>query len=385
MPLPSRSRVGLHWLLALALLGGLRSGARGGDFGPNVTPARRSELVAEAVAQTSTADQLWTYIQKWKAERWSGAAQPDKASDARSRRKRSSTWEELTAGATRADELDIRICTGCREFLQDFPTDPRGWDARLLLMDKHGWEPMSPEEIRALGEQVIAAPDAPTPIRNQASKILLFQSSWNKPDEAEKVYSAFEKEYPEDALGADLVWRRLMYYSWAKPQELVPRLTALTASLNKATAEAATRELALRTKPLQFKFAATDGRLVDVEKLRGRVVLLYFWATWGDPEKNILPQVLAIRKKYGAAQLQVLGIALDDDRSVMRKAIKTQGMDWPNVNDTVPERGSAIARRFGNASSQTAWLVDPRGVAHQLPPDADLDSEVSKWMASPAR
>jgi hypothetical protein len=385
MPLPSRSRARLPWLVALALLGGLRSGTRGGDIGPNVPPARRSELVAEAAAQTSTAEQLWAYIQMWDAERWSGAAQADKTSSARPRSKKSPTWRELTDGATLADELDIRVCTGCREFLQDFPADPRGWDARLLLMAKHGWEPMSDGEIRALGEQIIAAPEAPAPIRNQASKVLLFQTSWNKPDEAEKVYSAFEKDYPDDALGADLVWRRLIYYSWAKPQELVPRLSALTASPNKATAEAAARELALRTKPLQFKFTATDGRMVDVEKLRGRVVLLYFWDAWPDREKNLLPQVLALRKKYGAAQFQILGISLDDERSAMRKAIKTQGMDWPNVNDTVPERGSAIARRFGNSSSQAAWLVDPTGVAHQLPSGADLDSEVAKWIASPGR
>ena len=60
----------------------------------------------------------------------------------------------------------------------------------------------------------------------------------------------------------------------------------------------------------------------------------------------------------------------------MKKAIKAQNIVWPNVNDTVPDKGSAIAWRFNNASPQTVWLLDREGVAKPIYPDADLDYEV---------
>ncbi len=251
----------------------------------------------------------------------------------------------------------------------------------MLLVEEHRWEPVSPEEARSFCEQIIAATDAAATTRDRARKLLLVQAIENferNPEEAEKVFSAYENDYPKDDFGAELVRVRLRHYSQENPQEVEAKLRQLLASPNQATAEAAERELSLRTKPLDFKFTATNGKPVDLAKLRGKVVMLYFWATWGDPIRSILVNVLDLRRKYGADELQIVGIALDEDRSAMRKAIKAYKMDWPNVNDSIPDKGSAIARRFGNASPQTVWLLDREGVAKQLSPGTDLESEVGK-------
>jgi thiol-disulfide isomerase/thioredoxin len=228
---------------------------------------------------------------------------------------------------------------------------------------------------------IIASPDANAATRGRARMRLLIQAIgkyWENPEKAEKVLSAYEKDYPDDAVGAYLVRRRLEYFSEKKPEEVETMLSQLIASPNKATAEAAERELSLRTKPLDLKFTATDGKTVDLAKLRGKVVMLYFWATWGDPDRSILPKVQALRRKYGAKEFQIIGFSLDDERAIMRKTIKAHGMDWPNINDTKPDNGSATARRFNNINPQAVWLLDRKGVAKQIHRSADLDSEVRK-------
>ena len=369
-------------LVCLSLLGFGVEGRGGPPPSANITASRMSELLAEVAGENSSSEQLWAYVQKWRAEKAKPYSPPASADRSEVQHGDLSSRTPVPDWLTVSAEQRIRICAASREFIRKFPADPRGWDARILILEDYAWGATSPEEYRALCEQIIAAPDAAAATRERASEFLVIQFQgklWNNPEEAEKVFSAYEKDYPDGKFGEVLVRYRLRYYSQKKPEEVVPLLRQLVGSPNKKTAAAAERELALRTKPLDFKFTATNGRTVDLAKLRGKVVMLYFWATWGEPTRNILPKVLALRHKYGAGEFQVIGIALDDERSDMRRAIKTHKMDWPNVNDTLPGQGrSPIALRFGDASPQTVWLLDREGVAKELLPGADLDSEIRK-------
>jgi thiol-disulfide isomerase/thioredoxin len=377
----NRSCASFLWLWLILL--GLGLEACGGEGpSPNISASRRSELLAEVADQKSSAEQLWAYLQKWLAERSRDETRRASSNTSKPRRHDLASQHKENQNALNVSgEQDIRICGACREFIRNFPSDPRAWDARLLLAEEYRWERVSPEEARSFCEQIIAAPDAAGTTRDRARKHLLVQAIENierNPEEAEKVFAAYENDYPKDDWGAELVRVRLRHSSQKNPQEVEARLRQLLASPNKATAEAAERELSLRTKPLDLKFTATNGKPVDLAKLRGKVVMLYFWATWGDPNQSILLRVLDLRRKYGADEFQIVGIALDEDRSAMRKAIKAYKMDWPNVNDSMPGNGSAIAWRFGNASPQTVWLLDREGVAKQLSPGTDLESEVRK-------
>ncbi|MGB8131898.1 MAG: TlpA disulfide reductase family protein [Candidatus Angelobacter sp.] len=55
-----------------------------------------------------------------------------------------------------------------------------------------------------------------------------------------------------------------------------------------------------------------DGKEVSLSSLRGKAVLVNFWATWCEPCKIEMPSLVDMQKKYGPQGLQIVGVAMDD-------------------------------------------------------------------------
>jgi len=110
-------------------------------------------------------------------------------------------------------------------------------------------------------------------------------------------------------------------------------------SLNTARADDA-------IKPLDLKFTAVDGKTVDFAKLRGKVVLLDFWATWCPSCVEEVPNVVATYKKYHAQGFEVVGISLDQDKDKMLEFAGNHDMTWPQYFDG-QGWNNAISSSFG--------------------------------------
>jgi thiol-disulfide isomerase/thioredoxin len=87
---------------------------------------------------------------------------------------------------------------------------------------------------------------------------------------------------------------------------------------------------------------ALQGGIVDLTALRGKVVLLNFWATWCAPCQVELPQFAAWQGKYRQAGLAVIGISMDDDAASARARVRKLALGFPVVMGD-----AALGRRYG--------------------------------------
>jgi thiol-disulfide isomerase/thioredoxin len=87
----------------------------------------------------------------------------------------------------------------------------------------------------------------------------------------------------------------------------------------------------LKSSPApDFTLDALDGKSMRLSDLRGKAVLLNFWATWCSPCKIEMPWFVELQKEYGPQGLQILGVAMDDSgKDEIAKFAKEMGVNYP--------------------------------------------------------
>lgn len=108
------------------------------------------------------------------------------------------------------------------------------------------------------------------------------------------------------------------------------------------------------------------GQTFDWPALRGKVVLIDFWATWCPPCLKLLPELEALHAKYHAQGFEIVGISLDNDRQALDGFLAKRNLPWPilaNIADKPPEVPEANAQRYGVEAIPVVILVDKQGKA----------------------
>lgn len=134
---------------------------------------------------------------------------------------------------------------------------------------------------------------------------------------------------------------------------------ALAATLAKKIKKAS--RLAIGSKAPDFTQETPEGEALSLSDLRGKYVLIDFWASWCGPCRRENPNVVRLYNEYQEAGFTILGVSLDKTRDRWLKAIETDGLTWHHVSDLKGWR-NAVAQDYEIRSIPRTILVDPEGV-----------------------
>lgn len=102
------------------------------------------------------------------------------------------------------------------------------------------------------------------------------------------------------------------------------------------------------------------GEEVSLSSLKGKVVLIDFWASWCGPCRTESPNMVKLYNKYQPKGFEIFGVSLDRDKAAWTKAIKKDQLDWIHVSDLL-FWDSKAAKTYNVESIPFTVLVDKEG------------------------
>lgn len=111
-----------------------------------------------------------------------------------------------------------------------------------------------------------------------------------------------------------------------------------------------------------FEAATLAGQPLALADLKGRVVLIDFWASWCDPCREEFPELDALYREFREQGVEVIGVSVDLKRDNIDAFISKHPVAFPIIHD--PKK--AIADRFKPRAMPTAYLVDRAGVVRYV-------------------
>jgi len=109
----------------------------------------------------------------------------------------------------------------------------------------------------------------------------------------------------------------------------------------------------------QASFKDLQGKQFTLEQLRGKAVIVNFWATTCPGCILEIPALVALSQKYAEQNLVIIGVAMDyDPESQVREMVRQKNMSYPVVLDSSGE----LAKAFGNVSlTPTTFFISKQG------------------------
>lgn len=245
-------------------------------------------------------------------------------------------------------------------------------------------------EFQALGpaESNPVLEPAPSPLEEKMQAAATRVQSASHKD-ADSVAEAFEKEirilqkeYPDEPIIYAALSEVMRLGSAKRSLPIAQEIMAAKGAdpYHRVRAKWVFARLSRLDKPFDLEFTAVDGRKVKVSDLRGKVVLLDFWATWCPPCVASVPELVALHQKFQPKGFEIVGISADDEEPALRSFVKRSGMTWPQFHDPAG-REAKVFEEMGINKFPTMWLVDRKGILRELEAESDLQKKVEALLA----
>jgi thiol-disulfide isomerase/thioredoxin len=301
-------------------------------------------------------------------------------------------------------EAALEMARKAKDFLRTYPKSKKAQDAQALLniallSAALAGDSASGEELHRTADDALKDPKFPEELKYHIF-IINYIAEWAKKngkravDEGsaefqtasmEGLFAAVDVLADKDAIFKTLLLqaKSAQELTEAQKQELAQRVLKHPKAAESIKAEARkilSREEAYAVgKPLDISFTAVDGTKVDLKQMKGKVVLVDFWATWCGPCVGEVPNLKRVYEAYHDKGFEIVGISLDEKKADLVEFTKSKGMPWPQYFDG-KHWNNEISFRFGINSVPTEWVVDKKGILREINARGNLAGLVERLL-----
>lgn len=144
-------------------------------------------------------------------------------------------------------------------------------------------------------------------------------------------------------------------------------------------AAGAVRRLESLGKPIAFTGRTVKGEPFDLARLKGRPVVIHYWATWCEACKQDMKLLRQLQAKYQAAGLQIVGVNVDGSRNMATQFLQDNSVPWIHLFEDGGLESSGLAKQLGVQTLPMMMLLNADGeVVSNNIYAASLDAELAK-------
>ena len=189
-------------------------------------------------------------------------------------------------------------------------------------------------------------------------------------DSIHTLETSYIKDYihqnPESVVAAYLAYRHLSFDSDVEAlssltNSLSPNLAATPYVKSLKERVATLESVAIGQPAVDFSLNDPDGNPISLASLKGKYVLVDFWASWCGPCRRENPNVVALYNELHDKGFEILGVSFDTKHDKWVEAIADDQLTWPHVSDLEGWKNAA-GKLYGVRSIPHTVLLDPKGI-----------------------